>query len=115
MPDPAAGIRVLSFSDPVLTSAAVSEVERALRSADAPRDARPVILDCQTVTRVTAAGLSALLELGRSAGGLQTLALTRLSRTLTLAAVQAGLAERFVIYATPEACLHELSRAEPSA
>jgi anti-anti-sigma regulatory factor len=74
-----------------------------------------VILDCQVVTRVTAAGLSALLELGRSAEGLQTLALTRLSRPLTLAAVQAGLAERFAIYATTEACLQALSRDEPAA
>jgi anti-anti-sigma regulatory factor len=109
MTDPACGIRQLSLPGPLLTAAAVLDVERALR---AERDGRPVAIDCSALVGVTPAGLSALLELGRSAAGLRTLALTQLSRGVTLTAVQAGLGERFTIYATQAACLRAFARAE---
>ncbi|MDB4987818.1 MAG: hypothetical protein JWN04_2996, partial [Myxococcaceae bacterium] len=103
------GIRALAFSTPLLTRDAVAELERTLR---AERDARPALLDCHALTEVDAAGLAALLELGRAASGLRELALTRLSRTLLLAAIQAGLAERFAIYLTNEAGMRSLSSHE---
>lgn len=110
MTDPASGIRELSFSRPELTAAAVQELDHALRSDGA---AGPVAIDCSALISVTPEGLSALLELGRQAGGLRQLALNQLSRGLTLTAVQAGLSEHFLIYATQAACLHAFSRVEP--
>ncbi|MDB4977021.1 MAG: hypothetical protein JWN48_5362 [Myxococcaceae bacterium] len=109
MPDLASGVRSLAFSEPVLTSEAVEQIDTVLR---AERDPRPVLIDCQALTSVTAPGLAALLELGRSASGLRELALTQLTRPVLLAAIQAGLAERYAIYATNQACLIDLSPAE---
>ena len=103
---------VLVFSDPVLSSSAVQSIESALREA---HDLLPVAIDCQQLRAVTAAGLSALLELGRAATGMRELALTQLSRALTLVAVEAGLSERFSIYATTEACLRSFERVEASS
>jgi anti-anti-sigma regulatory factor len=103
---------VLSFSDPVLSASAVRSIESALREA---HDLRPVAIDCQQLTTVTAAGLSALLELGRSATGMRELALTQLSRALTRVAVESGLSERFSIYATTEACVRSFERLEASS
>jgi ABC-type transporter Mla MlaB component len=103
---PGPGIRVLAFSDSVLTASAVASLEGALRDA---RDTTDTVLDCSALRQVTAPGLAALLELGRHAEGLQALALAGLDRTLMLAAVQAGLAERFTIYTTTAAFLHDRS------
>ena len=103
---------VLAFSDPVLSAAAVRSIESALREA---HDLHPVVIECQQLTSVTAAGLSALLELGRHAGGMRELALTQLSRPLTKVAVESGLGERFSIYATTEACLRSMERVEASS
>jgi anti-anti-sigma regulatory factor len=106
------GMRVLAFSDAVLTSASVHVLEAALREV---RDALPVALDCQQLREVTAAGLSALLELGRHSTGHRELALTQLTRALTLVAIESGLSERFSIYATTEACLRSFERAEAAS
>jgi ABC-type transporter Mla MlaB component len=102
---------LLAFASPLLTSAAVQGIELALRSE---RTALPVAIDCQRLREVTAAGLSALLELGRSSSGLRELGLTQLSRELTLVAIAAGLSERFSIYATNEAWLRGVERVEVS-
>lgn len=110
MTSPVSGIRQLSFSGPTLTVTAVLDLERALR---AEGDACPVAIDCSALVRVTPAGLCALLELGRNSAGLRELALNQLSRALMLTAVQAGLSERFTIYATQAACLQAFARAEP--
>jgi anti-anti-sigma regulatory factor len=107
-----ARLHVLAFSEPVLSSSAVLRIESALREA---HDLLPVAIDCQQLTTVTAAGLSALLELGRSSTGMRELALTQLSRALTLVAVESGLSERFSIYATTEACLRSFERIEASS
>ena len=109
---PVPRFEVLAFSEPVLSASAVQNIESALREL---RDLQPVAIDCQQLQQVTAAGLSALLELGRSTTGMRELALTQLSRALTLVAVQAGLSERFSIYATTEACLRSFERAETSS
>lgn len=101
-------IRVLSFPGPLLSAEAVAAIEGALREQP---DAAPVVLDCQHLTEVSASGLSALLELGRSASGMRELGLTQLSRALTLMAIQAGLAERFSIFATNEACMRSFAAA----
>jgi anti-anti-sigma regulatory factor len=108
----AARVHVLALSDPVLSSSAVQRIESALRDA---HDLLPVAIDCQRLSTVTAAGLSALLELGRSASGMRELALTQLSRALTLVAVESGLSERFSIYATTEACVRSFERPEASS
>ncbi|MEY4514962.1 MAG: hypothetical protein RLZZ450_7084 [Pseudomonadota bacterium] len=99
----------LAFTEPVLTSAAVQHIEHALR---AQRNALPVAIDCRPLVAVTAAGLSALLELGRSSGGLRELSLTELSRELTRVAIEAGLSERFSIYATTAAWQRSVERRE---
>jgi len=102
------GFTLLAFPERVLSASAVQNIESALREV---HDLRPVAIDCRELGEVTAAGLSALLELGRSATGMRELALTQLSRALTLVAVECGLSERFSIYATTEACLHSFARA----
>lgn len=90
----------LAFVDPVLSAEAVQRIERLLREV---HNTEPVAIDCEQLREVTAAGLSALLELGRSSGGIRELALTTLSRALTLCAIEAGLSERFSIYASSAA------------
>lgn len=102
----------LAFVDTVLSAAAVQQIEQALRAV---RNREPVAIDCQRLRSVSASGLSALLELGRSNGGLRELALTALSRELTLVAIEAGLSERFSIYATSEAWLRAIERREASS
>lgn len=97
----------LAFVDTVLSAVAVQRIEQALREL---RNREPVAIDCQRLRTVSASGLSALLELGRSNGGLRELALTTLSRELTLVAIEAGLSERFSIYATSAAWSKALER-----
>jgi ABC-type transporter Mla MlaB component len=106
MADASSGIRVLAFSESVLTGAAVAKLEQALRAA---RDTCATVLDCSALRQVNPAGLAALLELGRNVEGIQELALAGLDRALTLSAVQAGLAERFAIYASTAAFAHDRS------
>ncbi len=72
------------------------------------------MIDCSRLVTLTPAGLTALLELGRSTGEAARLALAGLSRPLTLAAVQAGLAAHFAIYANAAAFAHASRRAENS-
>jgi anti-anti-sigma regulatory factor len=121
MPDLDAGVRVLCFSEPLLTAHAVARIAEALRDEQEPaahastareRGLSPVVLDCAALAEVSAAGLSALLELGRSNIGMRELALSGLTRALTLTAVQAGLSERFTLYTTREAAVRDLR--EPS-
>jgi hypothetical protein len=115
MPDQLPGIRVFALTEPVLTSAAVASVERALR---ADRTLAPTVIDCAPVASVTPSGLAALLELGRASEGAHELALAGLGRLPTLMAVQAGLAERFAIYASVAAFQAEqraLAAADPLA
>lgn len=95
MSDSSEGIRVLAFSEPVLTRRAVERLELTLRDG---ADVRPTVLDCSAATAVTPRGLAALLELGRSAEGRFELSLCGLRRELMVSAVQAGLAERFSVY-----------------
>jgi anti-anti-sigma regulatory factor len=109
MPD--SGTRVLSFSGSRLTASAVQRLEQTMRGE---RDNCPLVLDCAGLDEVTPAGLAALLELGRNATGLREIALAQLSRPLTRAAIEAGLSERFSIYATVAACTRSSSGQEPS-
>jgi hypothetical protein len=109
MPDSDAGIRVLRFSNSILSAGAVESIDRSIRELG---DARPLVLDCALLTEVTPAGLAALLELGRNATGFREIGLAQLSRPLTLAAIEAGLSERFSIFATTAACVRSFERAE---
>jgi len=109
MADPALAVRVLSLSGPLLTRASVAQLAAELATAargDAADDLRPLALDCAAIEGVTPDGLAALLELGaRTAEAAPTrpLALTGLSRALTLTAIQAELPSRFAIYVDRDA------------
>lgn len=100
--------RVFAVSETHLSVALVARLSRDLRALQG--DA-PVELDLRAVHSLEPDGLAALIELGRSQGGVRELALTGLSRALTLLAVQAGLAERFTVHARAaraQALIYEL-------
>jgi anti-anti-sigma regulatory factor len=92
--------RVLVVKERRLARAHVERLVAELRNI---RGAAAIAIDLGVVEGVTPDALAALIELGRSQAGIRELALTGLSRALTLAAVQVGLAERFSIYASAEA------------
>lgn len=72
----------------------------------------PVVLDCHALANVTAAGVAALLELGRRRP--EGLVLAGLSRALTRTAVQARLARFFAIYVSSDAaCAALADRSSP--
>ncbi len=111
MTDLDSGVRVLSFADPLLSPAALARLAPALSGE---RDGCAIVIDCSALSTVTPAGLTALLELGRTTAAPGALALAGLSRALTLAAVQAGLAEHFAIYANVAAFTRARERDETS-
>jgi hypothetical protein len=88
--------RVFSVQERHLSPAAVAQLVSALRGA---QGSAPVVLDLRAVETVAPEAMAALIELGRSQSGVRELSLAGLSRAFTLAAVQAGLAERFSIRA----------------
>jgi anti-anti-sigma regulatory factor len=88
--------RVFSVSEKELSSARVAQLATELRATEG---AAPVVLDLRAVQAVEPQAVAALIELGRSQSGLRDVTLSGLSRGLTLAAVQAGLTERFSVQA----------------
>jgi anti-anti-sigma regulatory factor len=103
--------RVFAVSETLLSSALVARLANDLRAAEGTA---AIVLDFSAVQAVEPNGLAALIELGRSQGGVRDVALSGLSRALTLGAVQAGLAERFTVQAAApgaRALIYELSGA----
>ncbi len=86
--------RVFAVPEKHLSSALVAKLAHELRAMDG---SGPATLDLAAVKTLEPEAVAALIELGRSLGGVREVALAGLSRALTLAAVQAGLAERFTI------------------
>lgn len=97
---------MVSFREAQLSPEAVQAIASELESA-APDGI--VALDCRRLESVTPQGLSALLALGDRHAS--RLALAGLSRSLARTAVQARLAQHFVVYASCEAFLAASSRA----
>lgn len=113
MADSRDSVRVLSLEDPVLSPTAVARLRAAL---DREPSDHPVLIDCAALRDVTPAGLAALRELGLAgqarAGG--PLALSGLSRALTLTALQAELSTAFAIYLSVAAFTQSATERAPA-
>jgi anti-anti-sigma regulatory factor len=112
MHDLAPGVHTFPLEGPLLDAAQVAKIAHAVRAMG---ELAWLVIDCRGVTEVSAAGLSALLELGQASTPLRSLALAGLDKTLTRVAIEVRLAAHFAIFKDVQAFEHARIRAQPPA
>ena len=115
MPDIDSGVQTFPLAGALLTAQLVAQLTQAVQDAHTQS---AFVIDAQQLTGVTPMGLSALLELGHrtlTRTPPQPLALAGLSRALTRTAIEAGLAQRFGIFASVEAFVRAHARTHAAA